>query len=318
MCDSPWSQARRERGPYVGVQLSRPAGSSRRRRAGSPLKRVALGLVAGAALLLVSGCSAEDKYQLTHWAMPEVDATDRSGYIYELWKWGWVAALVTGAIVWALMFYAMARYRRRSDDEIPVQTRYNLPLEIFYTFVPIVMVVVFFAHTVKTQNAVLEPVDNPDHVVEVVGQQWSWTFNYTNEDVANGRNVYESGTGSYVPTLVLPEGESVQFNLRSPDVIHSFWITGFLMKMDVIPGKVNRFWLTPTKQGTYRGKCAELCGVYHSRMLFNVKVVSPERYDQYLQQQIDRGFVSDEPVLGNEFTTTQPGLESGENQGGQE
>jgi len=301
----------------VGVELSQPAGASRR-RAGSPLKRLARGLSAGAGLLLFAGCSAESKFQLSHWAMPEVDATDRAPYIYNLWKWGWIAALITGVIVWGLMFYAAAKFRRRHDDEIPVQTRYNLPLEIFYTFVPIVMVVVFFAHTVKAQNAVLEPVDNPDHVIDVVGQQWSWTFNYTDEDVANGKNVYESGSGSYVPTLVLPEGESVQFNLRSPDVIHSFWVTGFLMKMDVIPGKVNRLWLTPTKEGEYVGKCAELCGAYHSRMLFNVKVVSPDEYDAYLRDQIEQGFVSDKALLGNEFTTTKAGLGAGETEGGHE
>lgn len=302
----------------MGVQTSQPSGAPTQRRAGTPLKRLVVALTVGAGLLLLAGCSEQEKYQLSHWGMPSADATDRSVHIYELWKWGWIAALIVGVLVWALMFYVMARYRRRSDDEIPVQTRYNLPLEIFYTFVPLVMVVVFFAHTVKAQNEVLEPVDNPDHVIDVVGQQWSWTFNYTDEDVASGQNVYESGTGSYVPTLVLPEGESVQFNLHSPDVIHSFWITGFLMKMDIVPGKVNQMWLTPTKEGSYRGKCAELCGVYHSRMLFDVEVVSPEEYDAYLEDQISKGFVSDEPLLGNEFTRTQTGLGSEETEGGQE
>lgn len=285
---------------------------------GAQLKRLALGVTGGVGLLLLGGCSAEDKYQLGHWAMPEVDATDRSHYIYDLWKWGWVAALVTGVIVWALMFYVMARYRRRSDDEIPVQTRYNLPLEIFYTFVPIVMVVVFFAHTVKAQDAILEPVEDPDHVIEVVGQQWSWTFNYTDEDVAQGRNVYESGTGSYVPKLVLPVGESVQFNLRSPDVIHSFWITGFLYKEDVIPGKVNEFEVTPNVIGEFKGKCAELCGASHARMLFNVEVVSREDYDAYLADQVAKGYVSDEPLLGQEYTRVPAGPSQESDDGGHE
>ena len=85
---------------------------------------------------------------------------------------------ITGVVVWGLIFYAWWRFRRRSDDEIPIQTRYNLPLEIFYTIAPIIMVIVFFAHTVRLQNIVLDDDATPDHTIEVVGQQWSWTFNY--------------------------------------------------------------------------------------------------------------------------------------------
>ena len=85
-------------------------------------------------------------------------------------------------------------------------------------------------------------------------------------------------TGNPGPTLWLPKGETVRFVLTSRDVIHSFWVVPFLMKQDVIPGHTNVFEVTPNKEGTFMGKCAELCGVDHSRMLFNVKVVSPERY----------------------------------------
>ena len=81
-------------------------------------------------------------------------------------------------MVWGLIFYAIWRFRRRSDDEVPVQTRYNLPLEIFYTIAPIIMVVVFFVHTERTQNLIREDVPNPDVTIYVVGQQWTWTFNY--------------------------------------------------------------------------------------------------------------------------------------------
>ena len=84
------------------------------------------------------------------------------------------------------------------------------------------------------------------------------------------------------PTLYLPKGERVRFVLTSRDVIHSFWVPNFLFKQDVIPGTVNRFQATPTSYGTFMGKCAELCGVDHSRMLFNVKVVSPADYHKHL------------------------------------
>lgn len=109
--------------------------------------------------------------------------------------------------------------------------------------------------------------------------------------------VYDAGipgdrnpqTGNPGPTLWLPKGEKVRFVLTSRDVIHSFWVVPFLMKQDVIPGHTNAFEVTPSQEGTFLGKCAELCGVDHSRMLFNVKVVSPERYQQHLKELAEKG-----------------------------
>jgi len=268
---------------------------------------VLIAVVVGEALLL-SGCSAQDTQAWKNLAMPSRDATETSHYVFDLWRWGWVAALVTGVIVWGLIFYVCAKFRRKSDDEIPVQTRYNLPLEIFYTIAPVIMVVVFFFHTVNAQNAILDEVDNPDHVIDVVGQQWQWTFNYPDQDAVDAPNVYEVGTASYIPTLMLPVDETVEFHLHSPDVIHDFWITGFLMKMDVVPGRVNHFQVTPKQLGSYSGKCAELCGVSHSRMLFNVEVVSREDFDAYLQQKEAAGDVSEAPLLGGSEVNTQAGL----------
>ena len=109
--------------------------------------------------------------------MPD-PVTAQGEHIFLLWRWAWIAALATGAVVWGLIFYACWRFRRRSDDEVPVQTRYNLPLEIFYTIAPIIMVVVFFVHTERTQNLIQDDVPNPDVTIYVVGQQWTWTFNY--------------------------------------------------------------------------------------------------------------------------------------------
>ena len=83
---------------------------------------------------------------------------------------------------------------------------------------------------------------------------------------------------------MLPVNSQVHFDLHSPDVIHSFWGPSFLYKMDVIPGRLNQFEVTPTKIGEYDGKCAELCGVDHSRMLFKVKIVSVEDYQKHLQE----------------------------------
>ncbi|HET6697527.1 MAG TPA: cytochrome c oxidase subunit II [Nocardioidaceae bacterium] len=263
-------------------------------------------------LLLLGACSSEDRAEIKRLAMP-VHATDRAELIQDLWNGAWLAAMIVGVLVWGLIIYAAIRFRRRSDDEIPVQTRYNLPIEILYTVAPVIMVLVLFFFTVQTQNKVLATASEsgpPDHTIEVVGQQWSWTFNYTNEDVLGSddktNDVYVVGTTADQPTLVLPKGESVRVNLNSPDVIHSFWVPAFLMKMDVIPGRHNGFEFTPTREGTYAGRCAELCGTYHSRMLFNLEVVSPEEYDQYLQGLKDDGNVG--IALGASDAQTKAGL----------
>ncbi|WP_246210121.1 cytochrome c oxidase subunit II [Nocardioides piscis] len=297
-------------------------------RAAAPVRRLAKGALLGATLLFLSACDATDKDQIARLAMPE-PATAQAPYTFELWKWAWVAAMVTGVIVWGLIFWAVVKYRRRSDDEIPVQTRYNLPLEIFYTIAPIMMVIVFFYWTVQVQNEVIALEPEPDVTIEVVGQQWSWTFNHgvgsptgsptpdtVKEDYRYDEYVYTVGESTNPPTLVLPVDRSVQFNLHSPDVIHSFGVDSFLMKMDVIPGRVNAFQVTPTRIGDYAGKCFELCGVDHSRMLFDVKVVSQADYDSYLAELAEMGNEADTPLLGGAEARTQAGLAEDDDQEG--
>lgn len=291
--------------------------------------RVVGALAVGSTVVALAGCSAEDRDQIGRLAMPE-PGTEQAPHIYDLWRYSWLAAIIVGVIVWGLIFWAVIRYRRRSDDEIPVQTRYNLPLEIFYTIAPIMMVIVFFVWTVRVQDVALAEVDNPDVTIEVVGQQWSWTFNYgvgeptgeatpvktgvdeggtTLYDYRYDDYAYFAGTASDIPTLYLPVDRTVQFNLHSPDVIHNFWVVGFLMKMDVVPGRINHFQVTPNRIGTFEGKCAELCGTFHSRMLFNVEVVSQADYDAYVQSLEDAGQVSTNgPLLGGDQARTQAGL----------
>jgi cytochrome c oxidase subunit 2 len=268
-------------------------------------RTVTFGVLTSSAILLLSGCSSEDKDQIKRLAMP-VPATKEAPHIDDLWKWAWLAAMVIGVAVWALIFYAVIRFRRRSPDEIPVQTRYNLPIEIFYTIAPIIMVIVFFFFTVRTQEQVDHDVQHPDHVVTVVGEQWSWTFNYRNEPAVGGKTVYDAGTTAHKPTLWLVKGQTVEFHLYSPDVIHSFWVPVFLFKKDVIPGRDNSFAITPDRFGTFKGRCAELCGVYHSRMLFNVKVVDEQQFDAHLRQLQKAGDVG--LAIGGKYANNVAGL----------
>ena len=282
-------------------------------RTGGPVRQIRRAAVLAGVVVLalgLTGCS--DDSQAGRYGMPEI-VTEQGQDNLHLWQGAWIAALVTGVVTWGFILGAAWYFRRRSDDEIPIQTRYNLPVEIFYTIFPIIMVVVFFAHTVRVQNTMLEMVEDPDVEVTVVGQKWQWTFNHPySGDAAEGSNVFVSGTGEDMPELVLPVDSTIEFVLYSPDVIHDFGIPAFAMRMDVVPGVDNAFQVTTTETGTFAGKCYELCGTYHSRMLFEVHVVSVEEYDQYIQSLQDAGAEGDQPLLGGDYASTQAGLESGD------
>jgi cytochrome c oxidase subunit 2 len=272
-------------------------------RATRPAKRR---LLAAAATVLgavaLTGCSSETTEQWKRLGLPEA-ASDRTEAVRSLWIGAWIAALIVGVAVWALILYVVVRYRKRSD-EAPRQVRYNLPLEVLYTLAPFAIIGVLFFYTVEHGNEITKMSATPQHTVNAVGQQWQWTFNY--KDQVNGQDgVWETGTLDKPAELWLPVNESVHFDLTSPDVIHSFWVPSFYFKLDVIPGRTNKFEVTPTKTGTFAGKCAELCGLYHSRMTFTVKVVTRAEYDQHLKELADRGQTG--AAVGGQDATTIPG-----------
>jgi cytochrome c oxidase subunit 2 len=276
------------------------------------LRRFGLWAMSATGLMALTACSATTQDEWERGAMPE-GAANFSDSVIHFWQWTWITALIVGVMVWGLILFSVIKYRRRHHDEIPVQTRYNLPMEMLYTVAPVVVVLVFFKFVIDTQNEV--PYDgkggNADHVVKVVGQQWSWTFNYVEDEALDGQTtVFQSGTPQDIPTLYLPVGESVEFQLRSPDVIHSFWVPAFTYKLDIIPGRNNDFTMTPVREGEYEGRCAELCGTYHSRMLFDVKVVSAQEFADHLQELEDKGNTGE--VVGGENATTTQGLEDSE------
>jgi cytochrome c oxidase subunit 2 len=233
----------------------------------------------GVALTMLAGCSAETTGQLKRLGLPE-GATEQAPAIGDLWIGTWIAAGTIGIAVWGLIGWAALRYKT-NHNEMPRQNRYNLPMEIFYTVAPFVVIL---AQDTVTRNP------DPDLTVDVVGQKWSWTFNYEAADVPGvGTDVWEAGTINIAPTLYLPVNKTVRFNLSSPDVNHSFWVPSFYEKMDVIPGRDNHFTVTPNREGVYAGKCAELCGTYHFAMRFEVHVVSEQEYQAHLKTLADRG-----------------------------
>ncbi|MGO4190429.1 cytochrome c oxidase subunit II [Arthrobacter sp. YAF17] len=279
---------------------------SSQNRTGSRRKQITTitGLALAGALAL-TGCSPEVQ---KGWLPTERGTTNHTDRIMDLWVNSWIAALVVGVITWGLMIWCMVAYRRRKGTVgFPRQNSFNLPLEVFYLTIPLFMVLVFFYFTDRDQHAIDDRSQPADVVVDVRGKQWAWDFNYKKGNVIR-EDVHEAGVQAHLtgeaidkeklPTLYLPVNKSVDVELNARDVIHSFWVPAFLQKRDMIPGKTNYIRFTPTKEGTYDGKCAELCGEYHSEMLFRVKVVSDAEFQAHLEKLRQDGNTG---LLGEEY-----------------
>jgi len=230
--------------------------------------------------------------------------TTQAQLIVHLWQGAWIAAFAVGIVVWGGILWVVIFHRKRSD-QIPHQVRYNLPIEILYTVVPFIMVGVLFYFTARDENRIDALSAKPDVVVDVTGFQWSWEFQYPQYPVKNSPDGVteigamwngELGAASNegeLPLLEIPAHETVRFNLKSNDVVHSFWILPFDFKRDVLPDHPNHFEVTPTAT-LYSGpdtigRCSELCGLYHSRMLFRIKIVTPAQFTAWItaQQQLE-------------------------------
>jgi cytochrome c oxidase subunit II len=281
------------------VSLNRSAPSSAGGSGSGPLRaRVRLArrwapraAIAVAVLLATAGCQSN---AFTRMGMP-APVTKQAKVVVTLWQGSWIAAWCVGIVVWGAIIAAVIFFRKRSD-RIPEQVRYNLPIEILYTVVPFIMVGVLFFFTARDENYVDALPAHPDVVIDVTGFQWSWEFQYPQYKVPKSeyREVTEigqmwngdiPGNENQLPLLEIPIGETVRFNLASTDVIHAFWIVPFDFKRDVIPDHPNHFEVTPTTTYTGIGRCTELCGLYHSRMLFRVKIVPAAQFKQWIAAQ---------------------------------
>jgi cytochrome c oxidase subunit II len=217
-------------------------------------------------------------------------ASEQGGDTFDLWKVFVWAAIGVAAIVYGLIGWSLLRYRRRGTDqpdELGRQFRANVPLEIAYTAIPVVIVVALFAISVRTGNRVTSVSPDPDVTLHVDAYSWGWRFSFPDQGVTVLSE--PSGEGVPGPELLLPLGETVRVELTSSDVIHAFWVPDFLFKRDAIPGRTSEFDVTPTTTGTFHGACSEFCGLNHAYMTFTVKVVPPEEFRSWLSDQQGEG-----------------------------
>ena len=242
--------------------------------------------LAGAVAVTGSGCSV---HEVLRFGWP-VGVTPEAEQMRELWTWTVLAALAVGVLVWGLIFWSVAFHRKKKDDdELPRQFQYNVPLELFAVVLPTIMVCVLFFFTATTEVSVLAEEENPDVTVDVTAFQWNWEFQYPEEKAPGGEPVSTVGSSTEIPLLVLPTDRSIEFKLKATDVIHSFWVPELLFKRDVMPrpkknNQDNTFQVSSIdREGAFVGRCAELCGTYHSAMNFEVRAISPDKYEEYIE-----------------------------------
>ncbi|MGI9063782.1 MAG: aa3-type cytochrome oxidase subunit II [Pseudonocardiaceae bacterium] len=244
--------------------------------------------------------------------------TPQAERMRELWIGSAIASLVVGFIVGGLILWSVAFHRKRSDA-LPRQTQYNLPLEIVYTVLPLVIITVLFYFTATAQNFVQAKVEDPDLRVKVVGFQWNWEFQYLRDgpgpegpfqpmETDAGTPLTTVGSSSIIPILVVPTERTVEYRIESKDVLHAFYIPEFLFKRDVFPmpeknDTDNVFQTSIDQEGAFVGRCAELCGTYHSMMNFEVRALPGDLFDRYLELRAQIDPATQQPFSTGEALT---------------
>jgi cytochrome c oxidase subunit 2 len=263
------------------------------RHAPSGRRRLRRSLTAGSLAafgLFLAGCNTDFA------ATP--GTTSQSHDEFRLWHGMMIAGFAVAIFVWILIFWSIIRYRkRRADTTLPKQFHEHIGLEWTYTIIPLLMVGVIFYFTVIVENNVDSTLPNPAVIINVFGYQWGWKFEYSKP---GGGIVVQTAPGvapkylaenplehtDLYPQMVLPVNETVRFFLRSTDVIHGFYVHDWNFSRYVQPGVVNSFDIKPTVEGYSVGQCTQYCGLYHSEMLFSVKVVSQQAFNTWVSQQL--------------------------------
>lgn len=207
-------------------------------------------------------------------------AGDQGAAVKDLYDVFFYVAAGVFVVVAGLIGWSIVRFRKKpGDDAAPLQTKHNLALEITWFALPTVIVVVLFVLSAGALQDVNDEDAAPAVTVRVEAFQWGWRFAYEGEAVAI------EGLPEDPARIVLPVDVPVRFDLRSRDVVHSFYVPRFLIKRDTVPGETNRIDYVIREEGTYDGKCAEFCGVLHDRMPFTIEAVPVEEFERWLADQ---------------------------------
>ena len=238
---------------------------------GNRLRMIASRLAPLMLVVLLAGC-----------LLPPQPKTEAGQDVFNLY----IVLLVLAAIVFVgvegFILYAAIRYRRKpGDDVLPEQLHGNTTVEIIWTAIPTVIVLILFTFSMITLGEVEASISEEDaRRIEVEGFQWQWKFVYDN-------GAETTGSAEEPPVLALPVGEPVRLELVSLDVNHAFFVPEFLIKRDVIDfGEArgpNVMSFTVTEAGTYAGQCAEFCGLEHADMVFVVEAMPPAEFDAYIE-----------------------------------
>jgi cytochrome c oxidase subunit II len=180
------------------------------------------------------------------------------------------------AVIVIVILGAVLRYRRRDPTAVSRRSEHN-PLEAGYALL-LTATVAFLLYLTFTAEHRVDTVSlrqTPAVTVDVIGAKGEWEFRYPRYGI-----VQRSGTVGRQP-LVVPANRPIRFDLSAQDVIHAFWVNELRFKRDLIPGRTQTVILTFTRTGLFRGQCAEFCGLRHSEMVFNVRVLAPARFAQW-------------------------------------
>jgi cytochrome c oxidase subunit 2 len=196
--------------------------------------------------------------------------------------WMWNLELIFMSFFFALivvpMAYSLIIFRRKKGDTSDAEhMEGNTKLEIAWTIIPL-FVVTAFAYVGAVNLAETRRVDPDAIVVKVTGIQWSWKFEYPPVD----------GVSVVSDELHLPAGKQVLLQMTSLDVIHSFWVPEFRVKQDLVPGRITELRITPTIEGNYKVRCAELCGTSHAYMEKPVVISAQGDFDAWMAVQVEK------------------------------
>ena len=208
-----------------------------------------------------------------------------------VWFDNFLLFLITGIslFVLALLIFIMVRFNAKSNPE-PSKTTHNTFIEVVWTVVPILILVVVAVPSFRLLYKQME-VPEADLTIKAIGYQWYWGYEYPDHDGLFFESLMleddelADGQPRLLATdtdVVVPVNATVRLQITSEDVIHAWAIPSFGVKMDAVPGRLNETWFRATEVGTYYGQCSELCGIRHAYMPITVKVVTQEEFDEWI------------------------------------